>query len=233
MRLFDLTVIQNNLPLLLHGAWYTALLSVNTLALGCIGGAILCVGRMQSNRILRWLAAGFIDFFRTIPEPIPIIWLYACAPFLFDIRLPAEVIGMAALSTIAAAYFSEIFRAGVISIPSGQFDAGNALGLSRMKIYGLIVFPQAFRTVLPPAVNVLTDIVKSTSLLSLIAITELAYEAATISARTFRYLEIYTVAGLLYFVMIFSISMIARRLELRPGESRQPRRTAKVGVRNE
>ncbi|MCJ8142857.1 amino acid ABC transporter permease [Ancylobacter sp. A5.8] len=208
---FNLAVLQSSAPLLLEGFARTIGISALSLLLGALLGVVLCAGRISRHATLRWCSSGFIDFFRTIPEMIPVIWLYACAPFLFRLQLDAMTIGIVALSLIGAAFLAEVFRAGLLAVPQGQKDAAQALGLSRFRVLLLVVGPQAARVMMPPAMNVVADIIKCSSLLSVIGVAELAYEAATLSASSYRYMELYTAAGVLYFVLIFPISLLARR----------------------
>ena len=205
--MFDISVFYANWPLLLNGAVTTLALSLGSFVIGMALGALLCPAANNELFTVRLMARTFIDFFRTIPEIVPIVWLYACAPFLFRIDIDPVPAGLIALSLITAATFAEIFRAGLESISEGQRDAGRALGLSRPLILAKIIAPQIISVVVPPALNLFSDLVKMSSLLSLIGVMELSYQTAIISATTYRYLEMYTFSGAIYLVMISGISL--------------------------
>lgn len=207
--MFDINVFSANWPLLLEGAATTLALSLAAYLIGMALSALLCPAANNELFTVRLVARTFIDFFRTIPEIVPIVWLYACAPFLFRIDLDPVPAGLIALSLITAATFAEIFRAGLDAIPEGQRDAGRALGLSRRLILMKIIAPQIISVVVPPSLNLFSDLVKMSSLLSLIGVMELSYQTAIISATTYRYLEMYTFSGTIYLIMISSISLMA------------------------
>ena len=129
---------------------------------------------------------------------------------IFDFRISAEGAGIVALTLYSGAFLAEIFRAGMEAVPKGQYEAANSLGIPRVWSFTLIIVPQAARMMTPPFINFLCDLVKVSSLLSAIGITELAYHASIISGETFRYLEIFTVAGIFYFLIIFPLSLYSR-----------------------
>ena len=118
---------------------------------------------------------------------------------------------------MAGAFLGEIFRAGVNAMPVGQIEAANALGLGFIARWYKIILPQALRTVLPAIVNFITELLKMTSLLAAITVGELAYQAYILGSQTFKYNEFFTSVAIAYFLMIFPVSLLARRLE-RTGE---------------
>jgi His/Glu/Gln/Arg/opine family amino acid ABC transporter permease subunit len=209
-----LTTLSEFAPLL-TGTGLTIVLSFVAFAIGAVLGAFLYAAANQSRRSLRWLAMGYLDFFRTIPEIVPILWLYICAPFFLKVSLTPIAAGIIAFSLIASASFAEIYRTGLESVSNGQREAGRSLGLSRMAILIRIVAPQAIRVIIPPTINLFSDIVKVSSLLSLIGVTELAFATAIKSSETYEYVRYYTYAGAIYLLIIFSASLIARRLSAR------------------
>lgn len=210
---FNVFVIKQHWPLLVEGAVMTFLICAASLGLGIVLGAILCFGKMRRRGIFFRISTVIIDVFRTLPELVPIFWIYSAGPLIFDFRITAVGAGIVALTLYAGAFLAEIFRAGLQAVPRGQYEAGNSLGIPLFWLYWVVISPQALRMMIPPFVNFICDLVKVSSLLSAIGITELAYRASIISGETFRYLEIFTVAGVLYFIIIFPLSMFARHRE--------------------
>lgn len=207
---FNLFVIQKNWQLLADGALMTAIICAASLALGIVLGLVLCLGKMRRRGIFYRLSVIVIDTFRTLPELVPIFWIYSAGPLIFDFRVTAEGAGIIALTLYSGAFLAEIFRAGLEAVPKGQYEAANSLGIPKHWVFITVIAPQATRMMTPPFINFICDLVKVSSLLSAIGITELAYHASIISGETFRYLEIFTLAGVFYFLIIFPLSLFAR-----------------------
>lgn len=203
------SILVANLSALLEGALTTILLATTAYVIGAGLGAIACAMTRQPYMSLQVIARTYIDFFRTVPELVPIIWLYACAPFIFKVDLSPTTVGVVAFALITGASFAEILRTGLDAVSESQRDAGRALGLREWVIFWKIILPQTVVVALPPSLNLYSDIVKISSLLSLIGVAELAYETAILSAATYRYLEFYTMAGIIYLVMIVTINQFA------------------------
>ena len=210
---FNVFVIKQNWQLLAHGALVTVILCSVALALGAALGAVLCMGKMRRRGVFFRMSTIVIDTFRTLPELVPLFWIYSAAPLIFDFRITAVGAGLVALTLYSGAFLAEIFRAGVQAVDRGQYEAADSLGIPRFWIFKVVIAPQAARMMTPPFVNFVCDLVKVSSLLSAIGITELAFRASVISGETFRYLEIFTVAGVFYFLIIFPLSMFARMRE--------------------
>lgn len=211
---FDLHTLIRFFPVLLDGLWMTVIISTVSLGIGIIIGLIACLGKLMERGIEYRLATSFIDFFRTIPEMVLIFWVYSCLPLLFDLRLSAETCGILALSLFSGAFLAEIFRAGILAVPREQLEGAWALGLPKIPLWRFIILPQAIRRMMPAFVNFLTELVKASSLLSAIGITELVYQASTLGAQTFRYVEFLSAIALLYFLIILPFSLYARRSEI-------------------
>jgi len=210
---FDLHTVSRYYPMLLEGLRMTLVMCAVSLVIGIVIGLLACIGKLQGRGLEYRISLYFIDFFRTIPELVLIFWVYSCLPLLLDLTLSAEACGIIALSAFSAANLAEIFRAGVLAVPRGQLEAANALGIPIGHIWGQIILPQAIRRMMPAFVNFLTELIKASSLLSAIGIAEMVYQASTLGARTFRYFELLSAVAVLYFLVIFPLSLYARRVE--------------------
>ena len=207
---FNIFVIKQNWHLLAEGALMTIKMCSASLVLGAILGLVLCCGKMRRRGVFFRISAVFIDVFRTLPELVPLIWIYSVGPLIFNFTITSTGAAILALTLLGGAFLAEIFRAGVEAVPRGQYEAARSVGIPPFWMWSVIIVPQAARMMTPPFMNFLCDLIKGSSLLSAIGVAELAYQATVISGETFRYLEIFTVAGVFYFLIIFPISMIAR-----------------------
>jgi His/Glu/Gln/Arg/opine family amino acid ABC transporter permease subunit len=210
---FDWTVVFNNQSLLLTGLAISLAITAVVLAFGMVLGLALCAARLSGWRPAVAIAKGYITFFRITPEIVLIFWVYFCLPPLFDLRLSAWTSGTLALGLVAAAYLAEIYRAGIEAVPRGQVEAAKALGLGVVPLWLKVLLPQAIRRMTPAFLNYLTEILKNSTLLAGVGVAELAYQAYTLGAMTYRYLELFTVVGVLFFAFIFPISMAMRLRE--------------------
>jgi His/Glu/Gln/Arg/opine family amino acid ABC transporter permease subunit len=215
---FQLDILVRNYPLLVSGALVTLLIAAIALAVGIVGGALLCSARLSGRRALNRFVVGYILFFRVTPEMVLIFWAYFCIPLIFDIRVSGLWAGSVTLGLVAAAYLAEIFRAGIEAIPRGQVEAAKSLGLHAAPRWRFVVLPQALRLMVPPLVNYFTELLKNTTLLSAIGVSELALQAYLLGGQTFRYVEFLTAIAFIYFLIIFPLSLASRRLEHRVGE---------------
>ena len=211
---FNIFVIKQNWELLVEGALMTFVMCGTSLVLGIGVGLVLCIGKMRKRGFFCRACSIFIDVFRTLPELVPIFWIYSAGPLVFKVTLSAEASGILALTIYSGAFLAEIFRGGILAIPKGQYEASAALGIPSFWLWSVVVAPQAARIMTPPFVNFVCDLVKVSSLLATIGIAELAYQATIISGETYRHFEIFTVAGVLYFLIIFPLSTYARRREV-------------------
>jgi len=217
---FNVFVIKQYWPLLAEGAVMTVIMCGASLVLSVMLGVVLSWGKMRRRGIFFRISAVFIDIFRTLPELVPLIWIYSVGPLIFNFTISAPGAGILALTLWGGASLAEIFRAGVEAVPHGQYEAARSVGIPPFWMWTVIIFPPAAHIMTPPFMNFLCDLVKGSSLLSAIGVAELAYHATVISGETFRYLEIFTAAGIFYFLIIFPMSVIARVSEKMQNESR-------------
>jgi polar amino acid transport system permease protein len=218
---FRWRVVLDYWPDFLVGALHTLELTVVSLGVGVVLGLLLALARISGHRLLSWPAYAYIEFFRTTPPLIQIVWFYFVVPVLIGTDLNSFQAAAAALGLNAAAFLGEIFRAGIQGIDATQRDAARVLGLSPLDTYRFVVLPQALRIALPPAATTMMLLIKGTSLASVIGTLELTRVAQLTALDTFRPMEVWTFAALLYFVITYPLAVGARRLErrLRRGEA--------------
>lgn len=203
------------LLLILRGVEITIAISLVSLVIGVVIGLLTALVRMSRVRVLSPLLYVYVDFFRTTPALVQLIWIFYVLPILLGVSLSAFVAGSIALSLNAGAFLSEVFRAGLVSISKGQQDAAHVLGLSRFATLRYVIVPQALRRVLPPMGNIFIGLIKDSSLLSVIAVAELTYQVQTSVSQTFRPLELYTALAIVYFLITYPLSLLTSALERR------------------
>ncbi|MBD2774405.1 ABC transporter permease subunit [Iningainema sp. BLCCT55] len=214
-----ITVILRSLPFLLQGALVTLQITALSVVLGLVGGSLLGIVRLSRVTPVRWAARGYVDFFRGTPLLVQIFMIYFGIPaiaqelgftFTFN-RLAAAVI---ALSLNSAAYIGEIVRGGIQSIEVGQAEAAQSLGLSSTQTMRYVIFPQAFRRMLPPLSNEFISMLKDTSLVAVIGFEELFRKGQLIVAENYRAFEIYAAVALVYLFLTLLSSQAFSRLEV-------------------
>ncbi len=212
---FRYQIIFQNYPLLIEGFWITVQVTLIALTLGVTLGALICAMRLTGSRTLDRLAASYIVFFRATPEMVLIFWGYFCVPLIFQMKVSGLWTGSITLGLVTAAYLAEIFRAGIKAVPVGEVEAAIALGLKAFPKWRFVILPQALRLMIPPLVNYFTELLKNTTLLSGIGVAELALQAYLLGGQTFRYVEFLSAIALIYFAIIFPLSLLSRQLEHR------------------
>jgi len=209
------------IPRLFEGMLITLKLTIITGTLGFILGMLIALLRISRIKFLNYFAIVYITLFRGTPLLLQILFVYFALPTLFDITLDSMPAGILALSLNAAAYLAEIFRAGILSIPKGQMEAGRALGLSHNQVMFKIIIPQTYRRIIPPVVNEFSALTKETSLVSVISLSELLYVTQRIGAKYLRPWEVYFWAALGYLLVVlvlsFTASYLERKLESKGG----------------
>lgn len=193
-------VWQSRWPLL-EGALVTILLTALTMIISIPGGIVLAQMRGSRFKPIALFATGFVELFRNLPLLLLVYWAFYVMPVLTDLSLPPFTTGLAALCLNVSAYNSETFRSGINSIRKGQSEAGLALGMSRSEVLRKIVLPQAWRRVLPILASTWVSLFKDTSLVSVIAVGELAHTAMQIRSQSFRVLEMLTAMAVIYWLM--------------------------------
>jgi polar amino acid transport system permease protein len=198
---FNWSVIWDHSDRFLDGAILTVELTVLTMVLSIPGGLILAFLRLSRWRAVSSLATAFVELFRSTPLILQIYWVYYVLPVFTDIQLPGLATALTGLVCNISSYNSETFRAGIVSIRRGQWNAGLALGMSRAQVMRRIVLPQAAMRVLPALASTWVSLFKDTSLVSVIHVEELSYVSLKIRTETFVILEVLTAMAAIYWLM--------------------------------
>ncbi|MBI4483826.1 MAG: ABC transporter permease subunit [Acidobacteria bacterium] len=206
--------LRSLLPLLGRAALLTVGISTAAMALAILLGLLLCLIRMYGPSFLSGLAVGYMELFRGTPLLLQLLVIYFGLPTV-GIRLPAWVAAILGLGFNYAAYESEIYRAGIQSVPPGQMDAALSLGMSQWLGLRKIVLPQAARFALPATTNDFIALFKDSSLCSVIGVLELTKQFNILAVSTWRVLELGILTALLYFGMSYPLSLLSRGLERR------------------
>ena len=220
---YDWDVIQRSLPYLFRdGMTFTVTLTLLSMTGGIIFGTLLAMMRL-GPKPLAVVAGGYVNLMRSIPLVLVIFWFYFLVPYIgaWVLREPRPIqVGpfysaLVTFTMFEAAYYCEIMRAGIQSIPRGQVWSGYALGLNYWQTMGHIVLPQAFRNMLPVLLTQTIILFQDTSLVYVISATDFLGAAAKIANRDYRLVEMYTFAAAVYFVISFSLSLLVKRLQTR------------------
>ena len=198
---YDWSVVWKNADVLWEGTKLTIFLSVVTMLIAVPGGMALALMRLSGNRVLAAISATFVEFFRNLPLILVIYTAYYILPVSTGIRFSPIATAIVALSLNVSAYNCETFRSGVNSIRRGQQDAALALGMSRSQMMRKVIVPQALRRIMPVLASTWVALFKDTSLVSVIAVGDLAHNALQIRSQTFRVLEMLTVMAAIYWLL--------------------------------
>jgi polar amino acid transport system permease protein len=194
-------LIWDNADRFAAGALLTVELTVLTMILAIPGGLVLAFLRLSRWRVVRSAATAFVELFRSTPLILQIYWIYYILPVFTDIRLPGLAVALTGLVCNVSSYNSETFRAGIVSIRRGQWNAGLALGMTNAQVMVRIVLPQATMRVLPALASTWVSLFKDTALVSVIHVNDLAYVALKIRTETFVILPVLNAMALFYWLM--------------------------------
>src|SRR5215203_5525077 len=221
---FDFDVIIRSLPYLFYdGMTFTLTLTVLATIGGIVFGTLLALMRLSGIAPLALLAAGYINLMRSVPLVLMIFWFYFLVPYIGQwitgasrpVPVGAFVSSLVTFTLFEAAYFGEIMRAGIQSIPRGQVSAGYALGLTYWQVMGYIVLPQAFRNMLPVLLTQTIILFQDTSLVYVISVTDFLGAAVKVANRDSRLVEMYLFSVLVYFAISYAASLLVKRLQAR------------------
>lgn len=212
---WDFEVVWESFPLLLQGLEVSALLAVSAMIIGSVIGLGVALLRIAQYRIVSGLAAAYVEVFRNTPLIAQLLWVYYVLPITTGLQISAFGSALIAFSLNVGAFSSEIFRAGILSVPKGQTEAALAIGLTPTQVFRRIVGPQALQNVLPALASIWLSLLKDSSIASVVSIAEMMYEARALAAYTYRPVEIFTVAGLIYFAVVYVQSLAIEHLYAR------------------
>lgn len=215
----------------LRGLWLTLWLTAVVMALGFALGTLLAAARLSANPVLRAVSWGYVWLFRSIPILVQLLLWFnigALYPRVLGIRT-VDLLGPVAVAVVGltlheAAYAAEVVRGGILSVDRGQIEAAQALGLSRRRRWWRIVLPQAMRSIVPPAGNMLIGTLKGTSIVSVIAVNDLLFSTQLIYHRTYQVIPLLMVATLWYTVVTSLLSVAQMYVERRYARGAEPRR---------
>lgn len=218
-------IIETYASMLLGAMGKTLLLTLLSLFFAMIIGMIFALMNVGKNRVFNFIGTVYVDAVRGVPLIVLAYFIYFGVPagmkaFFPEFRLSALQAGTIALAMNCGAYMAEIIRAGIESVDKGQMEASRSLGLSYGKSMRLVVLPQAIRTMIPSIINQFIITLKDTSILSVIGVPELTNMGKTISGNTFKSLETWAIVGVMYMVVIVTLSKIAKRIERRVNRGR-------------
>jgi glutamate/aspartate transport system permease protein len=219
---FDWSSIPGALPFLWQGMLTTFEIAGLAVLVGILWGTVLAVMRISGSRVLEWLAAGYVNLFRSVPLVMVLLWFFLIVPALLerllgisrtsDTRLASA---MVAFALFEAAYYSEIIRAGIQSVPRGQSSAALALGMTYGQTMRHVVLPQAFRNMIPLLLTQGIILFQDTSLVYVISLADFFGAASKVGDRDGRLVELLLFAGAVYFILCFLASQLVRRYQNR------------------
>jgi polar amino acid transport system permease protein len=212
----------NELMFLIMATRWTILLALIAFAGGGVIGLVVAALRVAPIPPLRWLAAGYIQFFMGTPILIQLFMAYYGSSLL-GFRPDPWAAAAVTFSLNGGAFFGEIFRGSIDAVPRGQWEASTALGFRFLPTLRLVILPQAVRLMLPPTVGFMVQIVKTTSVASLIGLTELARAATQVNTVTFQPVLVFGTVSIIYFMLCWPLSLYAGYLERRVGEGGEVR----------
>ena len=197
---------------LLAGIWVTVVLSVLSMLLAIVIGLVACLGTLARSRLVRAPAVFYVEFCRNTPILVQLVWVHYAWPEIIGVKFDAFTSSLIALALQSSGYLAEEYRAGIESIDKGQIEAAQSLGMTYPRLMRRIVIPQAFIRMVPGILNQYVICFKSTSIVSIIAVPDLMYQAGLIVSATFLPMPVYTAVALTYFVLVFVVSASVRHL---------------------
>ncbi len=215
---FNFDVIWASIPILLTGVKLTIFITAVGLLVGFVLGTTSGLMKISRNLLIRKLAGAYIESIRGTPIMVQVMFIYFGLPLALGMRIPPVVAGITAIGINSGAYIAEIVRGAFQSIERGQTEAGRSIGLTHFQTMYYVIWPQAFKRMIPPLGNQFIISLKDTSLLVVVGVGELTRTGQEIIAANFRAFEIWLTVAVMYFIMTMSIAkvlnVIERRLEI-------------------
>ncbi len=217
----DFGPVLTNLPFLISGLGGTITLAVGAMAVGIVAGLALGLARISPRRPVRAVAGIYVDFVRSVPLLIILVFYVYAFPILFENATGTHIVvdpifaAITGLGFYEAAYFAEIFRTGILAVPSGQREAALSTGMTSSQAMRRVVLPQAARKMIPPTASLFATLTKDTSVAFAIAVQELMAKAGFLMGYTFKIVETLAVVAVIYFVLLYPMTLFANYLQRR------------------
>ena len=209
----DFSVVWEYREVLLRGLLATLALTACAAVSGLVCGTILAIASQSNIAPLRWIVIAFVEIWRNTPLLVQLIWIHFALPLVTGINTTALESGVIGITLQAAAYFTEIVRAGIESVPKGQWEAAYSLALPARIRWTRVILPPAIRTMIPPLVNLTISFFKGTAILSILHVSELMTVTNRISNVTFKPVELFSSIAVIYFIVGIVLSKTTLRLE--------------------
>lgn len=211
----DFSILKSYIPYILKGVYVTLLFTLVSALFGLVWGTILSLFKISGIKPLEWFATAYTSVFRGTPLLVQLTLIYYAIPQIFDYKIPALMAAGLAFGLNSAAYLSETIRGGIMAVDKGQREAAIALGIPYRTMMLRIIFPQALRTILPALVNECVALLKESSLVSIIGVTDLMRRADVVRSDTFKSFEVLLFIAAIYYVLVLILTSFARMLERR------------------
>jgi polar amino acid transport system permease protein len=218
---WDFGVVGRYVPVLWAGLKITAAIAVVSTVAGMLLGIPVALAQLSRLAAVRWGVTVYVEIMRCIPMLVLLVWIYYALPIITGIALPAFQAVVLAFTLNSAAFYGEAFRSGIKSLPRGQVEAATILGLSYVQRMRYVIVPQGLRNVLPVLVSISVQLFKDSSLVAIIGVADLMYNGQLASSNSYRPLEILTTVAVIYFAILFPITLALRQLEKRMSRHRQ------------
>lgn len=219
MYQWDFYTVLQSFDLFAIGLWVTFLYTIGSISIGIVIGLLTCYARMSNYILLRTIARTYQEIFRCTPLLVQIMWAYYALPLITGYSISNSTAGLLTLSLYVGSFYAEIFRGGVNAVDKGQTEAALSTGMSKFQTMRFVVFPQAIKKMLPAFINQSVIQVKNTSLLYAISIGELTYMTSVVNSETYRPMEAYSLAAVMYFLMLFPLTKFADYIERKLSKS--------------
>jgi len=219
---WNFQVVLENSGVLWLGLLNTLKITGLALLFGVPLGLAVALARLSTFKPLSAVAGFLVEFFRTTPPLVQLFWFFFALPILVDVRMTPYIAAVVTFSIQSSAFFAEIFRSGIQSIDHGQWEGARAIGMTHAQSLRRVILPQAVKRMIPAFMERSIELLKTTTLVSTVAYTDLMFYANDLAQKTFRPLEVYTVVAVMYFVLIFifsQLSLIVERRLARSGDS--------------
>lgn len=215
--MFDWNSIAIVFPRIADGMRLTIFIAVTGIFLGFIIGLVTGYIRTTQYRILRKIASFYVWLVRSTPIIVQALYIYFVLPRILQIPFDRDLAGVICISINAGAYISEIVRGAVLNVPKGQWEAGFSLGLNKIQVLIYLIFPVAFKSMLPALGNQFIITIKDTSILTVIGVAEMTYQAGQYAATSFNLVESYSALAVFYLILISLLTMLLSLLEKKMG----------------